>query len=296
MIWIISTIISVLLMLSIVVGVAIDSIFFGFVIVFGIPILGFIIFMKMPSKNDGTSTEVGIEYDKKNGTAKLTKRVGSNLSGMNIKQYTNTYTKYNPSQTVYTGVTVGGITTGGFHQTQAYLSESSMGASGGYYLEVKTLSWEADRLHDSFILNKIILTDELVKEAEKDPRVQKFLHGNELILKHSGSSSKLTSAEKDILQQAVWSGDVATQRNITQRAFVATQLSWQECYDIKDWISGDIPKNGTQSDDGSKPKRKHPSRCVHRDKKTHCNCRLSKKYHKACSSTSGCIFYKERKN
>ena len=36
--------------------------------------------------------------------------------------------------------------------------------------------------------------------------------------------------------------------------------------------------------------------CIHRDKKTHCNCRLSKKYHKACSSTSGCRFYKERKS
>ncbi len=40
---------------------------------------------------------------------------------------------YNPSQTVYTGATVGGITTGGFHQTEATISERAH-SSGNAYL------------------------------------------------------------------------------------------------------------------------------------------------------------------
>lgn len=296
MIWIFATIVTVVLMLGLGIGAAIDSVFFGIVIALGISVLGVKVFLKSSGKKDDKPSEVGIEFDKETGTARLYKRIGSNLSGMKIRQYKKTYTKYNPSKTVFTAATVGGITTGGFHQTQAYLSDTYAGGSDAYYLEVKSLSWEADRLYDVIILKKIILTDELSAEAAKDSRVSKFLHGNELILKKSGKDSELTLLEKDILRQAVLSGDVATQENITQRAFLTTQLSWKECLDIKDWISGDIPNTEAQLSDGDTHKRKHPSHCIHRDKKTHCNCRLSKKYHKACSSTSGCRFYKERKS
>ena len=294
---VIATIITIFLLIVILLAVFLDvSLFVAFLIAGAVAGLGIYLFDKWASSGEPVEREKTIEYDIKTSTAKLYKRVGSNLNNMDIKEYTNTTTHYNPSKTVFTGAMVGGVMTGGFHQTEAYLSETSQGGSGAYYLRVKVPS-ETELFESEYIILKsIILTDELTAQARTDKRVSKFLNGNTLELKHDNSKSKLTSAEADILKQSLQTGNIAMQENITKRAFFASRLTWQECYDIKDWISGDIPKNGTQSDDGSKPKRNHPSRCVHRDKKTHCNCRLSKKYHKACSSTSGCIFYKERKN
>ncbi len=49
---------------------------------------------------------------------KIEGSVGLSVEGSKILSF-----KYNPSKTIYTGATVGGITTGGFHQTQATYSE-----------------------------------------------------------------------------------------------------------------------------------------------------------------------------
>lgn len=292
---VIAIIISVFLLLVILLAVLLDIPFFLALLIAGaVAGLGIYLFDKWASSGEPVEREKTIEYDIKTESAKLYKRVGSNLNNMDIKQYTKTTTKYNPSKTVFTGAMVGGVMMGGFHQTDAYLSENSEGGSGAYYLRVKVPS-ETELFESEYIILKsIILTDELAAQASNDKRVSKFLKGNTLVLKHEDSKAKLTDSEAYILKQSLESGNIAMRQNITQRAFFASQLTWQECYDIKDWISGDVPKNGTQSNDGSKNKRKHPSYCVHRDKKEFvCTCRKSKNYKKVCSSTSGCECYKD---
>lgn len=289
-----ATIITVILVLCVVLAAFLDIPFIlALLIALAVIGVGIYLFDKWASSGEPVEREKTIEYDIKTSSAKLYKRVGSNLRNMDIKQYTKTTTHYNPSKTIYTSVTVGGVTTGGFHQTDAYLSETSQGGSGSYYLRVKVPS-ETEILENEYIILKsIILTDELAAQASTDKRVKKFLKGNTLVLKHEDAKTELTDSEKHILKQAALTGDVAMQSNITQRAFLATQLTWQECYDIKDWISGDIP-DGSSIDENGKKRRKHPSYCVHRDKQQFtCTCRKSKCFKKVCNTTSGCTCYKD---
>lgn len=295
---VIAVIISVFLVFVILLAVWLDvPVFVAFLIAAAVAGVAIYLLDKWASSGEPVEREVTIEYDIKSQSAKLYKRVGANLNNMKIKQYSKTTVHYNPSKTVFTGANVGGVITGGFHQTEAYLSETSEGGSDAYYLEVKVPS-ETELFESEYIILKsIILTDELAEQAKNDKRVSKFLQGKTLVLKHDHTKAKLTSAEAEILKDSMQSGNYAMQQNITQRAFLASQLSWQECYDIKDWISGDVPQTTAKSANKkeSTTKKKHPSYCVHRDKKTHCTCKLAKNYNHACSSTSGCIYYKDKR-
>lgn len=301
--WLMATIVAILLVLPIVVAALFDIPLILCYIVIG----GGGVFLFIKWLNSGEPVERFISYDYETDTAIVTKRVPSNGWDIKVKQYIKRYTKYTPSKTIYTGATVGGITTGGFHQTQATLSSVGAGGSGGYYLEAKVPKKDDILENEYLILESIRLSADLVAEAKKDKRVCHLLQGNELVLRRKNKDTELTPDEKEILKQAILTRDIATQENITERAFAAQFLSAEECHNVLEWLCGDNTEETVQSDKAKdntnqptvsnvNQKRKHPSHCVHRDKKTHCNCRLSKKYHKACSSTSGCRFYKERKS
>ena len=166
-------------------------------------------------------------------SVKLYKRSEVSAKQIYIQPVHKTYTKYNPSQLVYTGATVGGIHTGGFHTTQAYLSERSEGASGKYMAFIK------DREDKEQLVVKIVLADDsLLKEAKSDPVISKFLKEDYIYLKKETADTKLTEEENYILRQAVNSNDYAMQQNITQRAFLATLLTKAEHDAIRNWISG----------------------------------------------------------
>ena len=228
---------------------------------------------------------------------------------MKIKQYQNIETTYVASKTVYTGANVGGVVTGGFHQTPAYLKETSHGGSDKYYLWVKTPSKTEIFENDYMILKKIILTDELVDEAKNDKRVKKFLHGKELILSRNKTANE---SDAHILKSALNTNNYSMIENMSQKIGLQSALSWQECYDIKDWISGDVVNNNSKKTDTKKRKnsdknteksldvsnksnnRKHPSKCVYRDKNTTlCSCEQSPKCSEVCNSTAKCKYYEE---
>jgi hypothetical protein len=158
-------------------------------------------------------------------------------------------------------------------------------------------------LEDEYLMLKSIrLSANLVDEAKKDKRVSHLLQGNELVLRRKNKDTELTADEKEILARAIRAGDIATQENITERAFAAQFLTKEECNNVLEWLCGDgaedtvqSGKDQTQSAVNSVGKgRKHPSYCVHRDKKKFvCTCRKSKNYKKVCNSTSGCECYKD---
>lgn len=283
--------------------------FLGVLICIGIVALGLYLFNKWADSGEPSEREITIEYDVETGSAKLYKRTGENLKGMTIQQYKNIETSYVASKTVYTGANVGGVVTGGFHQTPAYLKETSRGGAGKYYLWVKTPSKTEIFENDYMILKRIILADELVDEAKNDKRVKKFLHGKELILSHSATVDK-TDAQS--LKSALDTNHYAMTENVVQKIGLQSALSWQECYDIKDWISGDVVKNKPKKSDTKKEKesnknteknsgasnksnqRKHPSKCVYRDKNTTvCSCEQSSKCNTICNSTANCKYYEE---
>ena len=168
------------------------------------------------------------------GTATLLKR-GKKLvnRSMRVEMIDKVDYKFNPEKITYTGATVGGVTTGGFHTTQASYSEVSTGNSGKAYIKITTLP-------DSPTLNEIILTnDELIESAKNNPRVAKFLQGNKLILKYENEKTKLTEEENYVLAEAIKTANQALQYGVTQRAFLEQQLTYSDCNQIILWLCGD---------------------------------------------------------
>lgn len=173
-----------------------------------------------------------ITFDEKKNSAKLYKR--ASISGKSIEiraDYNLTY-KYNPAKIVYTGATVGGVTTGGFHTEEEHYALGSGGKSGKYYLRAKLSAGKymsIDRIH---------LTDELVEEAKQNPNVKKFLRGKTLVLAHRGKATQLKEDEQDVYMRAVQRHDEAAMYAASQRAINAKKLTREECESILKWISG----------------------------------------------------------
>lgn len=71
---------------------------------------------------------------------------------------------YNPSETVYTGVTVGNVHTGGFHRTEASYSERET-SSGRGFIQVSTRC-------DRFLLNSVSVPQEIQNRFRRDSEFQ----------------------------------------------------------------------------------------------------------------------------
>lgn len=166
-------------------------------------------------------------------TAILYQRSAFSSSVFRIQRVHKVHYDFEPSKLVYTGATVGGITTGGLHTTQAHYKEVSEGTSGKAMLIAKFSDGETETIEIIHLAN-----EKLVAEAANDPRVSRFLKGNDLVLKYSDEKSELTDDEKYVLKKAIAENNTAMQRYITQRAFLATQLTTEECKNIKRWIRG----------------------------------------------------------
>lgn len=93
--------------------------------------------------------------------------------GLTVKKSSILYYKYNPSELVYTGASSGGITMGGFHQTEASYSERMHDTDKGYIqaslsgtefrVELVTVSeYVIDRFKRDKLFNRIV-SDGLIK-------------------------------------------------------------------------------------------------------------------------------------
>ena len=135
--------------------------------------------------------------------------------------------KFNPAELVYTGATVGGITTGGFHVNQASYSPASSKKSGKYEL-TPVFSEEMIRI--------IILPEELHAAAETDPVVGQFYRNGRLILEHTGPDTKLTPNEDAVAHRAVENHRDDILIAITNLATTAKRLTLNECNAVKNFI------------------------------------------------------------
>ena len=94
-------------------------------------------------------------------TATVLKRNSAISEVLKVESIQKVEYKYNPAKVTYTGATVGGVTTGGFHTTNASYSEIPTGNSGRAYIKAKYPA-------KSPYLKEIILsTDELVESANR---------------------------------------------------------------------------------------------------------------------------------
>ena len=164
-------------------------------------------------------------------TATVLKRNSAISEVLKVESIQKVEYKYNPAKVTYTGATVGGVTTGGFHTTNASYSEIPTGNSGRAYIKAKYPA-------KSPYLKEIILsTDELVESAKHNTTVSKFLKENKLILKYENEKTKLTDSENYVLREAISKGDQGLQYGITQRAYLEQQLTISDCNQIISWLS-----------------------------------------------------------
>ena len=59
-----------------------------------------------------------------------------------------------------------------------------------------------------------------------------------LYLQFAGNDTQFTEVEMLMLNNAVNSNDVAVQLNLFQRAKLASELTFDDCINVFDWISG----------------------------------------------------------
>lgn len=159
-------------------------------------------------------------------TPTLKKR--SSTSGMcfYISPFYDADFKYNPEEITFTSVTVGGVTTGGISKTDAHYSTTNKKPTGRYLL-----------MSNKVEIEKIILTDELLKEAKNDPNINKFIVGNKIVLKHN--SKQLSSGETAALKEAYMNKNLIVAKSLLKDSIINSKLTRDECIYIKNWIYGD---------------------------------------------------------
>lgn len=138
--------------------------------------------------------------------------------------------KYNPATLEYTGVTIGGITTGSFHVNEASISAAAYHNTGKYQLVLKEGGYK--------IVNKITLPDSMLEEAKKTPVVKDFIRNGCLELKHDGIETELTASERETIAAARRQGRQDIVINATLRSVAASYLTKEECETIKQWLCG----------------------------------------------------------
>lgn len=162
----------------------------------------------------------------------LHSRAKDNKNYISIKRFQQQYMKDHEAQLVYTGATVGGVHTGGFHVEEAYSSFHGGSITDRFYF------WVSDGNKKGFILEKVVLDKKLVDEAEQHPVVSRFLNGNTLVLQYDNENTKLTEEESAIHNRAAKNRDVSTMVNISLRAITEKKLRKDDAKAVLDWMCG----------------------------------------------------------
>lgn len=139
--------------------------------------------------------------------------------------------KFNPATLEYTGVTIGGVTTGSFHVNEASISGGAFQNTGKYQLVLKD-----DGRYE--IIKEIVFPDSLVTSAKNTPIVKDFLKGNSLVLEHTGGDAEYTQSERETIAAAEREGRRDIALNVAMRAIAASYLTKAECDAIKNWLCG----------------------------------------------------------
>ena len=135
--------------------------------------------------------------------------------------------KYNPAQLVYTGATVGGVTTGGFHVEDAYTSAQYKSSKKyNLYLEPSVNSVKTTvRVEDIF------LGEEMAKQA-KGMLFGKRLSDSRLLM-----CGEISEYKKSLLAGAVKSGNIMLVEARQKDCYLDSLTTKEECSRILSFIT-----------------------------------------------------------
>ncbi len=160
----------------------------------------------------------------------LTLKVRSpqNRNVLKIEAAYTYHTSYKPKQLVYTGATVGGITTGGFHEEGGYNYISGKEATGKFNIY---------HLSDGvYPVKKIRLTDELYEEA-KSSLISRYLNKNKEIIVIT--EPHFSEIDRKVIENATSRGDSKAAEYIATQKIVDGYPTRKKCEEILRWICGE---------------------------------------------------------
>ena len=157
-------------------------------VIVGIVVLSVIITLlrTYTEKKDGEAQyqlekEMNGIYSFYNGTLTLYKIDPRLRKILTLTPYAATTYKDIPEEYVYTGATVGGVTTGGVHKTGGY-TESHNHSTKRYELKIREYNYQTETVQTRLV-EKIYLADDHLRQKAQKHAVNKYLEGSNIIVK-----------------------------------------------------------------------------------------------------------------
>jgi len=178
--------------------------------------------------NKKSSAKNNLSYNKGNNTLTLKARRPENANVVKVEEMVNYSMKYHPSEIVYTGATVGGVHTGGFHEAGNYYSVNGSGTQK-YQLVYTGIGVDQG---DYCPVSVIKLDAPLIQEARKNPAISRYLKSDGSLVLSNETASKYG----DHMKTAAAQGNTALVMQMAKADYFNQQLSRDQCNTIKNWL------------------------------------------------------------
>lgn len=216
-------------LLGLLVGVLCDSTFLCILVIAVVYIGGRLIIGHIRSKK-GEEQRKHYTFSQEDKTMTLFQRSQISYAAVHWEPLYEHDLKYNPSKTIYTGATSGGISMGGFHTTEAYYQEAPKKRSGRYIAYIQF--YDDTRLY----IKEIILVGKVLDEAKRNAKIRKFLKGDRLVLLNQNAKSNLDGK--------LSASDIANGGTVIQYAYMDSLkanvgITSAEVELINNWLKGE---------------------------------------------------------
>lgn len=197
-----------------------------FAAVFLPPIIYYIL---MNYRTDAHKGEMSVNTEK--NEISISARNSYIVDFISIKREQKVSLGYDPAHVTYTGVRIGGVSTGNlnFHDESAHVQ------SEGY-----TDYWYLNYGKEYCPIYTVSLSNELLQEAKSNSFISQYLSGNKLVFR-SRNKKSLSEIEKRTIESGFNSGSL--KNTVTSMNMIITDnqrsvLSLDDCKKIKRWLAG----------------------------------------------------------
>ena len=156
-----------------------------------------------------------------------------NKSCIKIEALKDYKLEYHPSETVYTGATVGGVHMGGFHQTEDYYTAKTWGTG-----KAELIYNSAFDQSNTGPIKEIEFSDKLMETLYFPYEIEQFKVNNRLLLSHHENSDLYT----EDIESSINRGDGSTAFLLLKQAAIDKQLTRSECIAIRNFLGKKIKK------------------------------------------------------
>lgn len=173
------------------------------------------------------ATATNLFYDKNSQTLMLQNRTKTNKLVFSVENAPDFTVHFEPEQWVYTGVSVGGVHTGGYHKEGGYHYTKPV-PTGKHFIIF-------DNCIDHAIVDRIrILDPKILQLAKENTFISQFLEGDILELKH-----ELVRQNEDKVKSAIELEQMDVAIRFMKQDHFSTLLTKVECKKVIAWLCGE---------------------------------------------------------